>query len=163
MSTRPDISFTVSLLTQAFAALTILHLSTAYRCLAYLVGTANYGLTLGGPVSGDLLAFSDSDWANCPSTRKSMGRFVVFFGISPVSWSSKHHISIVALSTTEAEYIQLALTVRKLLWMHPIFIELGLSEIEQSTVLLGKNTPALSSCKLDTTKSRTKHMDVKVN
>ena len=77
-----------------------------------------------------------SDWANCPSTRKSMGGFVVFFGISPVSWSSKRHIGIVALSTTEAEYIQLALTVRELLWMHPIFIELGLPrpEIEQTTV-----------------------------
>ena len=46
--------------------------------------------------------------------------------------------------------------------MHLIFIELGLSEIEQSTVLLGDNTPALCSCKLDTTKDRTKHMDVKV-
>ena len=77
------------------------------------MGTSNNGLTLGGSVSSDVLAFSDSDWANCPSTRKSMGGFVVFFGISPVSWSSKCHIGIVALSTTEAEYIQLALTVRE--------------------------------------------------
>ena len=60
VSTRPDISFTVSLLTQAFSAPTDLHLSMAYHCLAYLVGTSNYGLTLDGPVSSDLLAFSDS-------------------------------------------------------------------------------------------------------
>ena len=46
--------------------------------------------------------------------------------------------------------------------MHPIFIELGLPEIEQTSVLLGDNTPALSSCKLDTMKRQTKHMDVKV-
>ena len=91
-----------------------------------------------------------------------MGGFIVFYGISPVSWSSKRHTGIVALSTTEAEYIQLALTVRELLWMHPIFTELGVGNIEQSTILLGDNTPALSSCKLDTTKGRTKHMDAKV-
>ena len=96
VSTRPDISFAVSLLTQAFSAPTDLHISTAYRCLAYLVGTSEYGLTLGGPVSNDILAFSDSDWANCPSTRKSMGGFIVFFGISPVSWSSKRHIAMVS-------------------------------------------------------------------
>ena len=46
--------------------------------------------------------------------------------------------------------------------MHPIFIELDVAEIEQSTILLGDNMPALSSCKLDTTKGRTKHMDVQV-
>ena len=80
VSTRPDISFTVSLLTQAFSAPTDLHLSTTYHCLAYLVGTSNYGITLGGPMSSDLLAFSDSDWANCPSTRFSLG-FLQFRGL----------------------------------------------------------------------------------
>ena len=115
-------------------------------------------------MSSDLRAFSDSNWANCPSTRKSMGGFVVFYGTSPISWSrsSKCHTGIVALSTTEAEDIQLALTVRELLWMHPIFVELGIADIEQSTILLGDNTPALSLCKLGTTKGRTKHMDIKV-
>ena len=91
-----------------------------------------------------------------------MGGFVVFFGGSPVSWSSKRHRGIVALSTTEAEYIQLSLTVREILWMQPIFVELGMTTIESSTLLMGDNTPALSNCKMDSTKRRTKHMDVRV-
>ena len=73
ISTRPDIFFAVSLLTQAFSAPTGLHVSTARRCLAYLSGTLTYGISLGGPISQALVAFSDSDWANCPSSRKSMG------------------------------------------------------------------------------------------
>ena len=72
ISTRPDISFAVSLLTQAFSSPTNLHVQTAYRCLAYLVGTSSYGISLGGPLSNDLVAFSDSDCANCPSTQKSV-------------------------------------------------------------------------------------------
>ena len=105
VSTRSDISFTVLLLTQAFSSPTSLHLNTAYHCIAYLVGTSASGLTLGGPLSSDLLAFSDSDWANCPSTRKLICGFVVFYGTSPISWSSKRHTGIVAVSTTEAVYI----------------------------------------------------------
>ena len=162
ISTRPDISFAVSLLTQAFSAPTDLHVDTAMRCLAYLSGTSSYGISLGGPVSQALVAFSDSDWANCPSSRKSMGGFVIFYGGSPVSWSSKRHRGILALSTTEAEYVQLSLTVREILWMQPIFVELGVHKIESSTLLMGDNTPALSNCKLDSTKGRTKHMDVRV-
>ena len=62
-STHPDISFAVSLLTQAFSAPTSSQVQTACRCLAYLVGTSSRG-----PLSNDLVAFSESDWANCPST-----------------------------------------------------------------------------------------------
>ena len=162
ISTRPDVSFAVSVLTQAFSSPTDLHVETAKRCLAYLAGTSGFGIFLGGTISDDLVAFSDSDWANCPSTRKSMGGFVVFLGSSPISWSSKRHRGVLALSTTEAEYVQLSLTVRELLWMHPIFLELGVESIESSTLLLGDNTPALSNCKLDATKGRTKHMDVRI-
>ena len=85
---------------------------------------------------------------------------MVFFGGSPISCLSKRHRGILALSTTEAEYVQLSLTVREILWMHPIFVELGITGIESSTLLLGDNTPALSNCKMDSTKGRTKHMDV---
>ena len=99
-----NISFAVSVLTKAFSSPTNAHLQAAYRCFPYLAGTSSYGISLGGPISGDSLAFSDSDWANFPSTRKSMGGFVIFFGILPVSWSSKRHKGIVALSTTKAEY-----------------------------------------------------------
>ena len=48
--------------------------------------------------------------------------------------------------------------------MQPIFVELGVTTIESSTcaLLMGDNTPALSNCKMDSTKRRTKHMDVRV-
>ena len=48
ISTRPDICFAVSLLTQAFSAPTDLHVDTAMHCLAYLYGTSSYGISLGG-------------------------------------------------------------------------------------------------------------------
>ena len=69
---HPDISFAVSvyLLMQAFLSPTNVHVQAAYRCLTYLAGTSLYGITIGGPLSNELLAFSD---------RKSMGGFIIFF------------------------------------------------------------------------------------
>ena len=49
--------------------------------LAYLLGTSKFGLILGGEEIHELIACSDADFANCPTTRKSMGRFPIFLGI----------------------------------------------------------------------------------
>ena len=58
--------------------------------------------------SGDLVAYSDSDWASDPVTRRSVGGHVIFFGKSILSWSSKTQKGILALSMTEAEFIHMA-------------------------------------------------------
>lgn len=47
------------------------------------------------------MAFSDSDYASCPDTRKSTSG-VLIFSNGPVIWLKQ---SIVATSTTDAEYV----------------------------------------------------------
>ncbi|GMF66173.1 unnamed protein product [Phytophthora lilii] len=67
----------------------------------YLSGTTDQGLLLGGSTSVDasnladhLAAYTDSDYANCPDTRRSVGGYVTMIGTSPISWlSRKHHSS----------------------------------------------------------------------
>nr|GFA55099.1 ribonuclease H-like domain-containing protein [Tanacetum cinerariifolium] len=47
------------------------HLSALKRILRYVQGTLNYDLQLFSSSTTDLVAYSDADWAGCPTTRRS--------------------------------------------------------------------------------------------
>ncbi|GJS76109.1 hypothetical protein Tco_0725990 [Tanacetum coccineum] len=57
-----------------------------------------------------LIAYADADHAGCQDTRRSTSRSSQFLGDKLVSWSSKKQKSI-ANSTTEAEYIAIAIAL----------------------------------------------------
>ena len=160
--TRPDIAFCVSCLTTYFASPKRVHWELAVRCLGYLVATRNYGLILGTGGTPNLVCFSDSDWASNPVTRRSIGGHIILFGNSVIAWSSKTQKGILALSTTESEYIEMALAIRQVLYLQPIFSDFSVSQICKHTVVFGDNRPAISSLTNDSTKSRTKHIDVRL-
>ncbi|GJZ81331.1 ribonuclease H-like domain-containing protein [Tanacetum coccineum] len=50
------------------------HLSALKRILRYVQGTLNYGLQLFSSSTSDLVAYSDADWAGCPTTRRLTSR-----------------------------------------------------------------------------------------
>ena len=115
---------------------------------------------LGGPE--ELVAYSDSDWAGDPVTRHSMGGYLIFLGNSILCWGSKTQRGLIALSSTEAEFIQLALSARQVLFIQPIFSDIRFTNIEKFTILYGDNLPAIQSIGNDSARSRTKHLDIRL-
>ena len=107
IATRPDIVYSVNLISRFMEHPTQLHLVAAKRILRYLKGTLGFGMFYkkGGKLK--LIGYTDSDYAGDVEDRKSTSGYVFMLSSGAISWSSKKQ-PIVTLSTTEAEFITAA-------------------------------------------------------
>lgn len=154
--TRPDISQAVGVLSRFMQNPTVVHQQAALGVLKYLAGSVGIGITFGG---GDcvLEGYCDADYAGDLDGRKSTTGFVFILDGGAISWSSKRQATVAA-STTEAEYIAAALTVKEALWLRVLLGDLGVEVV--CVQLFGDNQGALKLLKNPVISSRSKHIDV---
>ncbi|GJV29132.1 putative RNA-directed DNA polymerase [Tanacetum coccineum] len=108
-ATRPDITYTVNILSQFVADPQNNHLEAANRVLGYLKATPGQGILLSRAGDPVLTAYCDSDWLGCPYTRRSRTGYLLLLGGTPISWRTKKQ-SVVSRSSAEAEYRAMAST-----------------------------------------------------
>ncbi|GJW34987.1 ribonuclease H-like domain-containing protein [Tanacetum coccineum] len=77
------------------------------------VAPLSYGIQLYSSTTSSLVAYSDADWAGCPTTRRSTSGYYVFLGNNLLSWSSKRQFTL-SRSSAEAEYRVLPMRLLKL-------------------------------------------------
>jgi len=106
-NTRLDLCFTVQTLSQFLQHPRTTHLQALLHTLAYIQGTSTQGILLSGADHLRLQAFSDLDWATCPSSRRSVTGYLMLLGSAPLSWKSKKQ-STVSHSSSEVEYRAIA-------------------------------------------------------
>ncbi|KAJ8772626.1 hypothetical protein K2173_027803 [Erythroxylum novogranatense] len=139
--TRPDLSYSVNFVSQFMQHPTMSHFKCLRRILRYLKGTIHYGLSFSTDTSLVLSAFSDADWAGCPTTRRSTTGYCTFLGSNIISWCAKKQ-QTVARSSTEAEYRSLAHAAAELTWLGYILDDLRIQPT-RPPVLYGDNLSAL--------------------
>ncbi|GJT49603.1 putative ribonuclease H-like domain-containing protein [Tanacetum coccineum] len=106
-ASRPDIMFAVCACSRFQVTPKTSHLSAVKRIFRYLKGKPKLGLWYPRVSSFDLEAYSDSDYARANLDRKSTTGGCQFLGRRLISWQCKKQ-TIVATSTTEAEYVAAA-------------------------------------------------------
>jgi Reverse transcriptase (RNA-dependent DNA polymerase) len=157
LGTRPDISFAVSFLAQFMQNPGRPHWEAVKRVFRYLKGTKGTCLVIGGS-QGGLEAYSDADWAS-QEHRHSVSGYVFTIDGGAVSWSSKKQ-PIVALSTTEAEYIAATHAAKEALWLRAFLADIARPLKNPITIHLD-NISAISITKNDEFHPRTKHIDIR--
>lgn len=159
-SSRPDISFAVNQVSRFLNNWTDEHWQAVKRIIRYLKQTVNYKIVYSKTAKIEVKGYTDADYAGCIETRKSTSGYVFVLAKGPITWKSQKQ-AVVAQSTTEAEYIALALGVREALWLRSFLLEL---DIECSPVNIGvDNQSAIKLAQVQQLHSRTKHIDVKVH
>ena len=116
--TRPDIAYSVHVVTQFTHFPCTTHLHAAERILRYLQGTLSFGLQLRPPSFHlVIVAYSDADWAGCKDSCRSTKDYVVFFGPNLISWRSEKQPTI-SKSSIEAECGGVTYTMTETHWLH---------------------------------------------
>lgn len=105
-----------------------------------------------------LQAFSDSDWAACPDSRRSITGYVLQFGKSPVSSKSKKQPTV-SKSSSESEYRAMVSASAEVTWMVRLLTELGVTNLLPVT-LHCDNQSAIHIAKNPVFHERTKHIDI---
>ncbi|GBE85505.1 hypothetical protein SCP_0800220 [Sparassis crispa] len=156
---RPDIAFAVMALSQFMQNPGRAHWEAAKRVLRYLKGTRERWLTYGQTRDG-VEGFSDADWGSSEH-RHSISGYVFLIDGGAVSWSVKKQ-PVVALSSTEAEYIALTHAAKEAIWVRYLLADILDPDINKFALRLHTdNRSAIALAKDNAYHARMKHIDIR--
>ena len=160
LGTRPDIAYSVIKLSRYTANPSEEHIIAIKRVLRYIKGTMNYSINYyRSNDSHYISAYTDADYAGDLNTAKSTSGYIFYLANGPISWKSKLQ-TIIAQSTTEAEYIAINASAKEAIYIKSILGELGYYKQDKFPIY-SDNNGALLLAKNPVFHERTKHISVK--
>nr|GEV43342.1 ribonuclease H-like domain-containing protein [Tanacetum cinerariifolium] len=159
---RPTISYAVHCLSQHMHAPLKSHFDIALRLPKYLKLAPGFGVQFVKRQSGfDIKAFSDSDWAKCLITRRSVSGYCVFVNGCLVSWKSKKQVTL-SKSSAEAEYRSMAAATCEIMWIVKIMSDLNIRNLFPAELYCDNKAPMQIATNL-VMHEKTKHFDLDVH
>ncbi|GJT67360.1 putative ribonuclease H-like domain-containing protein [Tanacetum coccineum] len=156
-ASRPDIMFAVCACARFQVTPKASHLNAVKRIFRYLKHQPKLGLWYPRDSPFELEAYSDSDYGGASLDRKSTTGGCQFLGRRLISWQCKKQ-TIVANSTTEAEYVAAANCCGQVLWIQNQMMDYGFNFM--NTKIHIDNESTISVIKNPVAHSRTKHIEI---
>lgn len=159
--TRPDLSFSVNLLSRFANKNNSSLWVNLKRVLRYLKGSIDLKLTYVRKEYNDILCgYVDSDWGSNEIDRKSTtGYLFKLFEQCIICWQTKRQ-QTVAASSTEAEYMALYEAVKEALWLKSLATSINI-QIPDEIPIYEDNMGCISIANSPTSYKRSKHIDIK--
>ncbi|KAL5548154.1 hypothetical protein UlMin_003385 [Ulmus minor] len=159
VSTRPDLSFAISVLSRYMSNPGKPHWQALKWVFRYIKGTLSIGLIYKRKNKDLWLeGFIDSDYAGHKDNRRSTTAYMFCINDCCISWKSQLQ-PIVALSTTETEYIAATEAINEAIWLQGLLQELKMWK--EKAVVYFDSQSAIHLCKNHVFHERTKHVDVR--
>ncbi|GJZ83812.1 putative ribonuclease H-like domain-containing protein [Tanacetum coccineum] len=157
-ASRPDIMFAVCACARFQVSPKTSHLLAVKRIFRYLKGKPSLGLWYSKDSPLELVAYTDSDYAGATLDRKSTTGGCQFLGNRLISWQCKKQ-TVVATSTTEAEYVAAANCCGQVLWIQNQLLDYGYNFM--NTVIYIDNTSTICIIENPVQHSKTKHIEIR--
>jgi hypothetical protein len=155
---RPDLAFSISVLSRFMSNPGETHWEAMKWLLRYIKGTCDLGIHYRKQSDGVILrGYTDSDYAGDRDNRKSTSAYVYTLCNSCISWKSQLQ-KIVALSSTEVEYIAATDAIKEGIWLKGLLNEFG---FVKDVVLFSDSQSAIYLSRNPVLHNRSKHVDVK--
>jgi hypothetical protein len=106
-----------------------------------------------------LNGYVDADWGSNPNGWKSQSGYLFTLCGGVISWASKKQ-RVVALSSTEAEYVAASLACQEAVWLRVLLEDISFVQ-NKPTMIKEDNQGAIALSKNPKYHPRTKHIDIK--
>jgi len=165
INSKPEIGFAVNMMSRQLKTWSRAHFVLALKILKYVICTRDRGImwSAGRDPFGvnAIYACSDTDFAGCERTRKSMGGRVSRMNSGPISFSWKLQ-SVIHVSTTGAELQEACANALDVVGVRNLLKEIGFTQTKP-TVVYCDNKPAIQIAHNEGALSQqSKHLDIRV-
>jgi hypothetical protein len=129
LATRPDLAFSVYLVSRYIEMSTKMHVAAIKRILRYVKGTLSFGIMYKSKLNGELHleGWSNTNYVCDVDDRKSTSDYVFKLRTCAISWSSKKK-PIITLSTIKAKFFVAASCACQGIWLRDILSHLKLDK-----------------------------------
>ncbi|GJT13862.1 hypothetical protein Tco_0860904 [Tanacetum coccineum] len=133
-----------------------------FKCLTlarFSRGTTHLGLWYPKGSDIETIVYADSYHAGYYVDRKSTSGICMFMGCCLTSWFSKKQ-TVLAISTTEAEYVSARKACQQALWIKQSLIDYDV-RLTNIPIMCGQQKRAIDLSKNPVQHSRTKHIEIR--
>ncbi|XP_074334033.1 secreted RxLR effector protein 161-like [Apium graveolens] len=155
---RPDIAYSVGIISRFMEKPTSMHLNAAKHVLRYVKGTLNYGLVYTKDSGNNILTgYTDIDLAGNVVDRKSTGGMAFYLNDSLVTWVSQKQ-KCVTLSSCEAEFMAATAAACQAIWLKNLLSKIT-GELRSGNNIYNKSANDLA--KNPVFHGRSNHIDIR--
>ncbi|GKD99341.1 ribonuclease H-like domain-containing protein [Tanacetum coccineum] len=159
--TRPDLSYVVQQVCLYMHDPREPHVNALKHILSYVGGTIEYGLQFYVSSTTQLIAYTDADWAGCPTIRGSTSNYCVFLGDNLLSWSFERQVTL-SHSSAEFEYRGVTNVVIETTWVRNLLRELHTS-LSTTTLVYCDNVSVVYLSTNPIQHQCTKHIEIDIH